>query len=57
MSDDKAELLRENHALYQRRANNPNWGCQADRIRMACQANNAADQYFSLTGKNIEEYV
>ena len=55
MYDDReAEILRNNHQLFMRRACDQNYGSQADRIRAACDANNAADRYFEITGKPLE---
>lgn len=48
------QVLKNNHALFMRRACDHTYGTQADRIRAACDANNVADEFFHLTGESIE---
>lgn len=50
----RSDILRNNHQLFMRRACDRNYGSQADRVRAVCDANNAADEFFALTGKPIE---
>jgi hypothetical protein len=61
VSDEKRashiRVLKNNHDLFTRRACDQSYGCQADRIRAACDANNVADEFFALTGIPIEEMV
>ncbi len=50
----KAQILKNNHAMFKRRACDPNYGSHADRTRAMCDANNVADEFFALTGEPPE---
>lgn len=55
MDDRKADILKNSHAMFMRRACDKNYGSQSDRIRAMDEANNAADEFFALTGRPIED--